>query len=108
MVVVTGCGHPTPHVMFAFARKKIGSSSRFYGLYGGLHISLLESWNPKAQAMLEAILKEKFSAIGSNHCTGVIAVEKMIEHGQPVVIGTANFGSKSEKYVGNGDEIVFA
>jgi hypothetical protein len=38
----------------------------------------------------------------------VTAVEKMIEHGQPVVMGTANFGSKSDKYVGNGDEIVFA
>jgi 7,8-dihydropterin-6-yl-methyl-4-(beta-D-ribofuranosyl)aminobenzene 5'-phosphate synthase len=109
LVVVTGCGHPTPQVMFDFAKKNIGAdSTKFYGLYGGLHISLLESWNPAAQAMLEAILNENFSVIGSNHCTGVIAVEKMIEHGQPVVRGTANFGSKSDKYVGNGDEIVFA
>jgi hypothetical protein len=37
----------------------------------------------------------------------VITVEKMMEAGQNVVTGTANFGSKSDKYVGNGDEIIF-
>ncbi len=109
LVIVTGCGHPTPQVMFQYAKDNIVTDSGlFYGLYGGLHISLLESWNPKAQAMLEAIISHNFSAIGSNHCTGVIAVEKMIENGLPVVTGTANFGSKSDKYVGNGDVILFA
>jgi len=48
-----------------------------------------------------------FSVIASNHCTGIVAVERMVERGFPVIAGTANFGSKSTRYIGNGDSIVF-
>ncbi|MBW2443360.1 MAG: hypothetical protein JRH12_23010 [Deltaproteobacteria bacterium] len=42
-----------------------------------------------------------------NHCTGLPAVEKMLELGIPVVQGSVKHGSKSKLYVGNGDEVVF-
>jgi 7,8-dihydropterin-6-yl-methyl-4-(beta-D-ribofuranosyl)aminobenzene 5'-phosphate synthase len=48
-----------------------------------------------------------FSVVASNHCTGIVAVEKMLERGFPVAMGSANYGSKSTRYVGNGDSIVF-
>ncbi len=108
IVIVTGCGHPTPQVMIDFSVNNIATkSAKNYGLYGGLHIAMLEDWNPAAQEMLDAIIAANFSRIGSNHCTGVIAVEKMIENGLPVVTGAGNFCSKSNKYVGNGDTIAF-
>jgi 7,8-dihydropterin-6-yl-methyl-4-(beta-D-ribofuranosyl)aminobenzene 5'-phosphate synthase len=80
----------------------------YFGLYGGLHIALLESWNPKFEVMLDSIQSKKFEKVGSNHCTGVIAVKKMLERNLAVVKGTANYGSKSELYIGNGDEIEFS
>ncbi|MBW2582547.1 MAG: hypothetical protein JRE36_02965 [Deltaproteobacteria bacterium] len=43
----------------------------------------------------------------NNNCTGLAAVQKMIALGYPVVRGTGRQGSKSDLYVGNGDEVVF-
>jgi 7,8-dihydropterin-6-yl-methyl-4-(beta-D-ribofuranosyl)aminobenzene 5'-phosphate synthase len=45
--------------------------------------------------------------IACNHCTGEVAVKKMIALGYPVVRGKARYGSKSDLYVGNGDEVFF-
>jgi len=45
--------------------------------------------------------------VAANHCTGLVAIEKMIASNIPVVRGTAKYGSKSELYVGNGDEVIF-
>jgi 7,8-dihydropterin-6-yl-methyl-4-(beta-D-ribofuranosyl)aminobenzene 5'-phosphate synthase len=45
--------------------------------------------------------------VAANHCTGMVAIEKMIAANIPVVRGTAKFGSRSDLYVGNGDEVVF-
>jgi hypothetical protein len=36
------------------------------------------------------------------------AVQKMIELGYPVVQGSGRYGSTSNLYVGNGDEVIFA
>ena len=49
----------------------------------------------------------KLAVVAANHCTGMISIEKMIEAGIPVARGTARHGSKSDLYVGNGDEVVF-
>ena len=45
--------------------------------------------------------------VGCNHCTGLKAVEKMVELGYPLVKGTGRFGSVSDLYIGAGDEVVF-
>jgi 7,8-dihydropterin-6-yl-methyl-4-(beta-D-ribofuranosyl)aminobenzene 5'-phosphate synthase len=51
--------------------------------------------------------KYNFKKVACNHCTGLPAVKKMIELGYPVVQGTGSNGSKSNLYVGNGDEVTF-
>jgi 7,8-dihydropterin-6-yl-methyl-4-(beta-D-ribofuranosyl)aminobenzene 5'-phosphate synthase len=51
--------------------------------------------------------KYNFDKVACNHCTGLKAVEKMLELGYPVVKGTGSFTSVSDLYVGAGDEIVF-
>lgn len=59
----------------------------------------------------EFIIKEmgkyNFKKIACNHCTGLVAVKRMIELGYPVVKGTARYGSRSELFVGNGDSVEF-
>jgi len=108
LVIVTGCGHFGIQNGIAFARANIQTkANRFYGLFGGLHISALETWSPAADVMLDAIQAAQFSVVASNHCTGLTAMEKMIARGFPVKVGSANFGSKSDRYIGNGDSITF-
>jgi 7,8-dihydropterin-6-yl-methyl-4-(beta-D-ribofuranosyl)aminobenzene 5'-phosphate synthase len=51
--------------------------------------------------------KHNFKKVACNLCTGLPAVKKMIELGYPVVQGTGSNGSKSNLYVGNGDEVTF-
>jgi len=59
----------------------------------------------------EFIIKEmgkyNFKKIACNHCTGLVAVERMLELVYPVVKGTARYGSRSELFVGNGDSVEF-
>jgi 7,8-dihydropterin-6-yl-methyl-4-(beta-D-ribofuranosyl)aminobenzene 5'-phosphate synthase len=62
---------------------------------------------PKQEEMVKKMAKYNFKKIACNHCTGEAAVKKMIELGYPVVKGTASFGSVSDLYVGNGDEVFF-
>jgi 7,8-dihydropterin-6-yl-methyl-4-(beta-D-ribofuranosyl)aminobenzene 5'-phosphate synthase len=108
LVIVTGCGHFGIQNGIAFAKANIQTDTgRMYGLFGGLHISSLETWSPAADVMLDAIQAAQFTVVASNHCTGLTAMEKMIARGFPVALGSANFGSKSDHYVGNGDAITF-
>jgi 7,8-dihydropterin-6-yl-methyl-4-(beta-D-ribofuranosyl)aminobenzene 5'-phosphate synthase len=108
IVIVTGCGHMGIQNAIAFARANIATDTgRFYGLFGGLHISALETWSPAADLMLDAMQAAQFTVVASNHCTGITAVEKMLARGFPMVSGSASFGSKSNRYIGNGDSITF-
>jgi 7,8-dihydropterin-6-yl-methyl-4-(beta-D-ribofuranosyl)aminobenzene 5'-phosphate synthase len=108
LVIVTGCCHCGIKSAIDFARTNIATETgRFHGLFGGMHISALEVWSPTADQMLDSIQQAQFDVIGSNHCTGIIAVEKMLERGLPVAMGSANFGSKSSRYIGNGDSLSF-
>jgi len=108
IVIVSGCGHMGIQNAIAYARANVETATgRLYGLFGGLHISALETWSPAADQMLDAMAAAQFTVIASNHCTGIAAVEKMVERGFPVASGSANFGSKSTRYVGNGDAITF-
>jgi 7,8-dihydropterin-6-yl-methyl-4-(beta-D-ribofuranosyl)aminobenzene 5'-phosphate synthase len=57
--------------------------------------------------MIKEMGKYNFQKIACNHCTGEAAVKRMIELDYPVVKGTARYGSMSDLYVGNGDEVFF-
>ncbi len=49
----------------------------------------------------------KLQKVAANHCTGLVAIQKMIASNIPVVQGTAKYGSHSNLCIGNGDEVVF-
>ena len=78
-----------------------------YGIYGGLHIAPFGPLRPNQEELVSGMAKYDFKRIAANHCTGLPAVQKMIELGYPVVRGTGRLGSKSDLYVGNGDEVSF-
>ena len=63
--------------------------------------------NPDRKHIVKGMGKYGFKKVACNHCTGAVAVQKMIELGYPVVRGTARFGTKNDLYVGNGDAIKF-
>lgn len=107
LVTVTGCCHMGVLNLMEYGRENILGSPRPYGLYGGLHICPFEQWETKMDQVIKDLAAMKLEVVAANHCTGMISIEKMIEAGIPVVRGTARHGSKSNLYVGNGDEVVF-
>lgn len=108
IVCVSGCCHQNILNMADFAEKKIAGSENMYGVYGGLHIAPFGPLQEKQEQMVKGMAKYNFDIIACNHCTGLPAVQKMVELGYPVVKGTGRFGSKSDLYIGNGDEVLFA
>jgi len=108
LVLVSGCNHQGILQMTSTAFKKLKyDNDRFYGIYGGLHISPFEDWDPKYDDLVFALKKWNFARVGCNHCTGHLTARKFVEQGYPVVRGTARFRSSSPDYLGNGDTITF-
>jgi 7,8-dihydropterin-6-yl-methyl-4-(beta-D-ribofuranosyl)aminobenzene 5'-phosphate synthase len=107
MVTVTGCCHMGVVNLLNFCQGNIQGSPKPYGLYGGLHISPFEQWDAKLDSLISEMAAMNLQKVAANHCTGLVAIEKMIASNIPVVRGTAKYGSKSELYVGNGDEVIF-
>lgn len=108
LVSITGCCHQGI-IKFANAGYKElkYDNDKMYGIYGGLHISPFEDWDPKYDDLVISLKKWNFEKIGCNHCTGLLTAEKFIAAGYPVVKGTAQHRSKSKVYLGNGDVINF-
>jgi 7,8-dihydropterin-6-yl-methyl-4-(beta-D-ribofuranosyl)aminobenzene 5'-phosphate synthase len=107
LVLVTGCCHQNIITMADYAINNIEGGDNLYAVYGGLHIAPFGPLKKKGEAIIKEMGKYKFKKMACNHCTGLPAVKKMVELGYPVVNGTARFGSKSDLYVGNGDEVFF-
>ena len=107
MVCVTGCCHQTILTFADFAQNELVGGDNLYGVYGGLHIAPFGPLNEKQEQLVRSMAKYNFKKVACNHCTGLPAVQKMIEFGYPVVKGSGKYGSTSDLYVGNGDEVVF-
>jgi 7,8-dihydropterin-6-yl-methyl-4-(beta-D-ribofuranosyl)aminobenzene 5'-phosphate synthase len=107
LVTVTGCCHQGI-LQFASAAQRAVQSKKLYGLYGGLHVSPFEEWDPKYDDLVAVFKKWGFEKVACNHCTGILTARKLIEAGIPIVQGTARYRSKDTAYLGNGDQIVFA
>lgn len=108
LVSVTGCCHQGIIQFAETAYKKIQyEKDQLYGIYGGLHISPFEDWDPKYDDLVISLGKYGFQKVGCNHCTGILCAKKFIESGYPVIEGTARFRSKDKVYLGNGDQIGF-
>lgn len=108
MVSVTGCCHQSIIQFAETAYREIKyDNDNLHGIYGGLHISPFENWDPKYDDLVIALGRYGFDKIGCNHCTGVITAKKFIDAGYPVVQGTARYRSRDTAYLGNGDVITF-
>jgi 7,8-dihydropterin-6-yl-methyl-4-(beta-D-ribofuranosyl)aminobenzene 5'-phosphate synthase len=108
LVCVTGCCHQSIIQFAETAYREIKyENDNLYGIYGGLHISPFEDWDPKYDDLVISLGKYGFQKIGCNHCTGIITAKKFIKAGYPVVKGSAQYRSKSTAYLGNSDKISF-
>ena len=108
LVSITGCCHQGIILFADTAYKTIAyENDQFYGLYGGLHISPFDDWDPKYDDLVIGLKKWDLQRVGCNHCTGLITAQKFVDAGYPVVKGTARFRSKTTNYLGNGYVIKF-
>ena len=108
LVSVTGCCHQGIILFADTAFKELKyERDKFHGLYGGLHISPFEDWDPKYDDLVIGLKKWALEKVGCNHCTGIVTAKKFVDAGYPVVQGTARFRSKDKVYLGNGDKIEF-
>lgn len=103
LVCVTGCCHQGIMTFLGFAEKNLQfDNENWYGLAGGLHISLLGEWSPVKDQLLDKIQACDFEIITSNHCTGNITYKKMIDRGMPALWlsdgWTAEFGKDIKVY----------
>lgn len=107
MIAATGCCHEGVIGLLEYAKQSFDGFTEFHGVYGGLHISPFEEWGPAQDDLLDTLKSYRLQRLACNHCTGVLAVQKMLELGMTVVRGSGRNGSRSEYYVGNGDTVVF-
>ena len=107
LVTVTGCCHQGI-LQFASTAQRAVQTKKLYGIYGGLHVSPFEEWDPKYHDLVAVFKHWGFEKVGCNHCTGILTARKLIEAGIPVIKGTARNGSTDTSYLGNGDQIVFS
>jgi len=115
IVTVTGCCHPGILTLFSHARRSF-KGYQPYGCYGGLHLTLFETWDPKFDDVIRGVQSFKLSKVACNHCTGWLWAEKAAEAGVPIVKGTDTYKSyrrqstvakTSNVFLTNGDTITF-
>ncbi len=108
LVSITGCCHQGIILFADTAHRELQyEKDSFYGLYGGLHISPFDDWDPKYDDLVIGLKKWNLQRVGCNHCTGLVTANKFVDAGYPVVQGTAKFRSKTSNYLGNSDVITF-
>jgi 7,8-dihydropterin-6-yl-methyl-4-(beta-D-ribofuranosyl)aminobenzene 5'-phosphate synthase len=115
IVTVTGCCHPGILSLFSHARRNF-EGYKPYGCYGGLHISLFETWEPKFDDIIKGVKGFGIEKLGCNHCTGWVWAEKAAASGIPVVKGTDKYktykkystvAKTSNVFLTNGDVVTF-
>jgi 7,8-dihydropterin-6-yl-methyl-4-(beta-D-ribofuranosyl)aminobenzene 5'-phosphate synthase len=106
IVTVTGCCHPGAVALLDYARENF-RGSRIHAVYGGLHIAPFDEWGEAQEKLLDRLAGYGVERWACNHCTGLLAVRRMLERGFPVVPGSGRHGSRSPLWLGNGDTITF-
>ena len=116
IVTVTGCCHPGVLSLYSFARNNFARGEDVYGSYGGLHITLFETWDPKFDDIIKGLKAFKPEKLACNHCTGWLFAEKAAAAGLPIVKGTDKYktykrtssvAKASNAFVTNGDMVIF-
>ena len=115
IVTVTGCGHPGIMNLLVFAKDRLAAPG-LYGCYGGLHLSVFDTWKPEFDTVIDEVKRLGMEKMGCNHCTGLMWAEKAATQGVPIVKGTDAYLSYpkcrahdegSHAFLGNGDSVVF-
>jgi len=115
IVTVTGCGHPGIMNLLGFAQAKLAAPG-LYGCYGGLHLSIFDTWKPEFDEIIEQVKSLGMTKMGCNHCTGWMWAEKAATHGVPIIKGTDAYlgypkrsaqAKGSHAFLGNGDSVTF-
>lgn len=115
IVTVTGCGHPGIMNLLGFARDTLAAPG-LYGCYGGLHLSIFDTWKPEFDSIIDEVKALGMAKMGCNHCTGWMWAEKAASHGVPIIKGTEAYLSYSKHsaaargshaFLGNGDSVTF-
>lgn len=115
LVTVTGCGHPGIMNLLGFAKERIAAQG-LYGCYGGLHLSIFDTWKPEFDDIIEDVKALGMEKMGCNHCTGWMWAEKAATHGVPIIKGTDAYlgypkqsvhAKGSHAFLGNGDSVRF-
>lgn len=115
IVTVTGCGHPGIMSLLGYARDTIAAPG-LYGCYGGLHLSIFDTWKPEFDDIIDDIRGLGMTKMGCNHCTGWMWAEKAATHGVPIIKGTDAYlaypkvsaqAKGSHAFLGNGDSVTF-
>jgi len=103
--MVTGCGHAGALDLLDYGQRTFGDGDKIYAVYGGLHISPFEEWDENRERFIQKLTGYNIQHLGCNHCTGVVAAEKMHAAGLPLERGSARLGSKTDLFLGNGDTL---
>jgi len=115
IVTVTGCGHPGIMNLLGFARDFLAAPG-LYGCYGGLHLSIFDTWKPEFDSIIDEVKALGMTKMGCNHCTGWMWAEKAERHGVPIIKGTDAYltypkrssqAKGSHAFLGNGDSVIF-
>ncbi len=107
ILAVSGCCHQGMQTFLDTPGQTIAGGDNIYGVYGGLHIVPFGDMTEEQAQMVDLLASKKPAKVACNHCTGIQAIEKMIEIGLPVVSGSGDAGSLSDKHLGNGDWVYF-
>jgi 7,8-dihydropterin-6-yl-methyl-4-(beta-D-ribofuranosyl)aminobenzene 5'-phosphate synthase len=115
IVTVTGCGHPGIMTLLGFAHDRLAGAG-LYGCYGGLHLSIFDTWKPEFDTIIEEIKALGLAKMGCNHCTGWMWADKAARQGVPILPGSDAYLSypkqslaagRSRAFLGNGDSVTF-
>ena len=115
IVTVSGCGHPGILTLLGYARDNLAAPG-LHGCYGGLHLSIFDTWKPEFDQIIEDVKALGMEKMGCNHCTGWMWAEKAATHGVPIIRGTDAYLSYpkhsaqargSHAFLGNGDSVTF-
>ena len=67
--------------LLGFARDRLAASG-LYGCYGGLHLSIFDTWKPEFDTIIDEVKRLGMEKMGCNHCTGWMWAEKAVLKGR--------------------------
>jgi 7,8-dihydropterin-6-yl-methyl-4-(beta-D-ribofuranosyl)aminobenzene 5'-phosphate synthase len=86
----------------------LSARRKLYGLYEGLHFAPLGKFRDEERGWIGKMSSYGLKKIAANHGTGLVAVQRMVELGHPLVKGTGSKGPQRDLNVTNGNSVFCA